>query len=72
MHARRLDVVLELGDLVLQLVERDELILDDERDLQLADAVADLRASVPTTRPNERTGTSLLLPLPTSACANER
>ena len=37
----RLDVVLELGDLLLELVERDLLVLDDQVDLQLLDAEAD-------------------------------
>lgn len=36
-----LDIVLELGDLLLELVKRDLLVLDDESDLELLDTVAD-------------------------------
>ena len=36
-----LDVVLELGDLLLELVQTDLVVLNDERDLELADTVAD-------------------------------
>ena len=36
-----LDIVLELGNLLLELVERDFLVLDDEGNLELLDTVAD-------------------------------
>lgn len=36
-----LDVVLELGKLLLELVERDLLVLNDQVDLELADTVSD-------------------------------
>lgn len=36
-----MNVVLELGDLVLELVERDELVLDDDGHLELLDTVTD-------------------------------
>jgi hypothetical protein len=36
---RALDVVLELGDLLLKFVEGDELVLNDESDLELLDTI---------------------------------
>jgi hypothetical protein len=36
-----LDEVLELGDLLLELVEGDEVVLDDDGHLELADTVTD-------------------------------
>lgn len=40
-NVRRLDVVLDLGDLLLELVERDLGVLDDQVDLEHADTVTD-------------------------------
>lgn len=37
----RLDVVLEAGNLVLKILKRDLLVLNDEANLQLADTVTD-------------------------------
>jgi uncharacterized membrane protein YgcG len=36
-----LDVVFELGDFLLEFVKRDEIVLDNERDLELGNAVSD-------------------------------
>lgn len=36
-----LDVVLDLGDLVLELLDTNLVVLNDQGDLQLADTVAD-------------------------------
>ena len=38
---RALDVVLELGELLLKFVEGDELVLNNEGDLELLDTVTD-------------------------------
>lgn len=37
----RLDVVLETGNLILEVLKRDLLVLDNQADLQLADTVTD-------------------------------
>jgi len=40
-HVHRLNVILALHDLLLEDIERDELILNDTVDLELLDTVAD-------------------------------